>query len=624
MTLFGGALSGLCCGGVCNTPPEVASYSGGWWGAAVYPGGAYLTRLPSFVTDPDWVGVDSNGRYVWNVRHETDSVQAPDIVSGGVTYRCVGVAGSQYADGSWFAPARASVVWYQLHYAPLNDFDTQAPRAALACVQVGDHSTGAQQSDPDNHEATLLGCWLVNDANGDTEHWDAAEKLCHYFTNYDEDGYARKTVVGPEHFAYQVRRLSSGAQDRITYYAVDQATPTVVTYTNQERGTDSTWRPLFFSSHAFPMALWARCDAVNYYGSGRLQNLSRQYRHGKAVLPSLSVDESEPAANVSAFDGFWSGADDTISDIVLSDTAVYVIDYEMNGKFVPSFTTGGGTVLYLNAGEAAFNEDVPSNYAGVDPGSVFEYDLIGTNYRFGGCGIFVVRQEAGSSFGFNRFGGSAKPDWQVTDTLSYSAGETTALGDATADDPVWRASDRETYRVFGRRHNGWVQTPEGFGGGVGQFFVTDVNGVFTNPYTGPPSYVPDAAAPLFPPVSTVVQASPENFFDRPGQGTSDFYVHEIPITFVNFDADTSPVDGVYLDYVTSPTAWFWRGTEYIAPLWRVTASGLVANNVGTSGWYWEPQGTDPETYEVTSGGVLAWDGSLDELTETMGDSVPSE
>jgi hypothetical protein len=328
------------------------------------------------------------------------------------------------------------------------------------------------------------------------------------------------------------------------------------------------------------------------------------------------VDDDEPAANVSAFAGDWSGSDADDSSIVLADTAVYVVDYEMGGKYVPSFTTDADppVTIWLNAGEAAFNPDVNPAYGGINVASVFDFELIGTNYRFGGCGIFVARQDSGGAFGFARASASAKPDWQAFDTLSFAAGETTATGPATADTPVWRANDREAIRVFGRRHNGWVQTPEGFGGGVGQFFTTQETGIITNPYTGPPS----DETPLTDPTNdTMVQAAPQNFFARPGQGTSDIYVHSVPVTILNWEADQTVVDGTYLDYVTHD-AYFWRGDTKIAPLWRVTAGGdLVANEVGTSGWYYSGE-------TVTLGGILAWDGSLDSLTETMDQSVPPE
>ncbi len=684
MSMFFG-LSGVdvfCCL-TCNTPPQAADFPGGWWGLSAWSGGCYATRLPSFVTDPSHVEFDSLGRYVWRVRHETDSVLIPDVVEGGVTYRCVGSPGSQYADGSWFAPAKASIVVYQLHFAPLDDLATTTPRAGLAFVKVGDHTTGAQESDPGNHECTLLGCWLVNDRNGDPEHWDSPRKLCHFFTNGTGpplgNGVAYKTLVGPEHFAFQERRLPGGI-DRVVYYALDQATPTVAEWDNVEEGTESAWKPLFFSATAFPWGLWTRCSNVTYYESGVLQGLSRQYCHGKAALPGMTLDTSRKESNIPAYPtGDWSGEDEpegSAEDLTinLSDTAVYVIDCELAGRYRPPVDATETVTLHLSAASSVGFDEGNYAYGGVwaDSPSFYPTPMEGLNYAVGSALIAVSRSGSAYGFGFFRDYTSAfgpKQPWRESGGLSVFAGEgASGFNGEILDPPYYLAPERVNRRLFGCRHNAW-STKDGYWPilmGSFYFVLRDSDGdrsIVANPSGAgfPVSEISAPSSEYDDADRVIVQDAYEGFAQRVYNASGD---PQIPIvTVCNWPVGLTPAEDfsvvniAYLDYAgnndTDPydppadgkpwmdsafppnefltttnrlaVNWFYaQNTDnFWAPLWRQRSDNKLLANRVCNGWYYQPvynESLEIIDYTLHLSGNLAYHAVLDDLRESGADA----
>lgn len=331
--MFGGEYSGWCCG---TCPTAAIDQLGSLWGGVPFGQGLWLTRLPVFITDPNYR----------LVRNKRASVFIGDVTVDDVAYRPVSVAASQYGDGSWMDSPKQSVVWFQINYAPVADLHTLTPRAGLACVRVADTTKSAQQTDPTSFKAELVWAGLVNDENGDPEYWDARHKLCGWW----EDGVpARKTCVGPEHFAFQIRRSSGvGTNKLIVYQPGTTETvidPEVLTWANPEVGTDTTWRPIYFSSHSFPMALFSRAqtDLGFTYGHGGLRQLTREMRIAPAAGATL-VDK--PASRVAH--QLYSFSSDEFYEIPLSKTAVYIQDLSFRGQMAPSVEAGTPPVpLYI-------------------------------------------------------------------------------------------------------------------------------------------------------------------------------------------------------------------------------------------------------------------------------------
>jgi hypothetical protein len=260
-------------------------YKASYFGAAGSSTDFWLTRLPEFAS-PDWF--DDSG--AWAVRHETASAQLGPIVKGGVTYRPVSVAGSQWADGSWIKAPKDCRVWYQINYAPANDLDTTAPIAGLAVVEVMDSGKSAQEATPENQKFELVDAWLIEDAAGDPYRWDAVAKLANY---HDDDG-ERVTCVGVDHFAYFERRINdSTAQHRVTYWEVGDVQPTVKTWANPEVEEDSTnWPCVNLSRHAFPMGQGKR-TYIDRWPDNSLKRVRHKYRNGPILLSDMTLDTAE-------------------------------------------------------------------------------------------------------------------------------------------------------------------------------------------------------------------------------------------------------------------------------------------------------------------------------------------
>lgn len=386
-----------CCGGGC-----LERALGGFWGGVTFGGRTYLTRLPALKA--------AESPYTL---HKTQFVELPDIVEGGVTYRCVSVIATQHASGIGMKGFPPCKVWAQLAYAPVGWKSCQAgrvkPRGALALVRVAAISA-SKFLEPTGHETiyetTLEGCWLVNDAAGAPMRWDNRNKLCGWWSNgeFDIMPYVppRKTCVGPDHFVLYERRLpdgSPGGDDRITYWTLNQATPTVVTWENQESSQqDNDWKAVYFSSHQFPYGLFGqvfyREDWPSEDGGG-LKELWRRHRVGRCNPPSIVMDASE----------LESRGPQSAQRSGNAGMAPYTIYRDQEGAGVSAAEAGAywsdwDSVLtrneQLNGMDVQASFLYPPYYHGRPDGS---YEGEGEESRYGyiGCGVFSCR--SGSDIG---------------------------------------------------------------------------------------------------------------------------------------------------------------------------------------------------------------------------------
>lgn len=285
----------------CMGCPKPASFNGGFWG--VVPGAceAWATRLPDVYTDDDWIEpfrdpistAPGRTRLRCNVYHSTDSVRLPDIIEGGRRWRTIGCAASAYANGSGMKPLKPSVVWFQLHFAPVDDLGTLTPRAGFAVVKVTDTSAAAQETDGENHEATLLAHWMLNE----DDHWDSASKLAHYISAPAET--QNRTVVGPEYFCFESRTRAPGANNTITYWGYDQVEPTVKTWVNPEVTTAeiTDWPVAIFCKQSFPMGIANNVTIESTWGDGSIQSARRLARLGNINLATMKLVTSDIETN---------------------------------------------------------------------------------------------------------------------------------------------------------------------------------------------------------------------------------------------------------------------------------------------------------------------------------------
>lgn len=270
----------LCCGFCvdCRSHSMIGAYLG--W--SLCGGKVRLSRQPEFLSVLGAVTAEG----IFQHWHEEAFVDAPDLVDGSTTYRCVGVAGSQTSDGSWQKPLSYDHVYYQLHYAPVSDLSTTTPRAALAKIAIHDPSGGALVLDPFNRQFDLVDCWFINDDDGDPYYWDEAWKLCNY---WEEGEPCRRVCVGPDHFAIVERRYSGLSNNRVTYWQTGVSTATVETWTNPETMTDTSgdWIVAAFCEHTFPQAIAIKAESTTEsYG---LASVNKFTQHGPANLGTMEL-----------------------------------------------------------------------------------------------------------------------------------------------------------------------------------------------------------------------------------------------------------------------------------------------------------------------------------------------
>jgi hypothetical protein len=234
------------------------------------------------------------------------------IEEGGVTYVPHSVAGSQFANGAAMEPAQRNGVWYQINYIPQGSCNTDDLVAGLAYVRTHKTTKGEQESAADREDAIfeLEAAWLIKEPAGDFIKWDEEWKLCHH---YDCGVPARKTLVGPEHFVWQIRRGNYASDGTVTanfdtntlvVWGYNQATPTVYTWTNPERSArvseNSTFSALYFDAHAFPYALWTKLEEETFPFSefpDDLGDITRRFRCAKATLGNPPTVNEQLASN---------------------------------------------------------------------------------------------------------------------------------------------------------------------------------------------------------------------------------------------------------------------------------------------------------------------------------------
>ena len=313
----------------CGSRPRAANYNGGFWHTVVWGGGAIITRAPDFPTcgsvrnAPEWWPAAS----IYDVYHETDFVELPRLEDGGVTYQCVGMMGSQYADGSAWKPApKDSYVWFQLHYAPVGDLRTTRPRAALARVRVCRNAWALQEvlpfdadnaapADGDysatayNHECTLVNLTLLGTSPSDHPSWGEEDTL--YDMPAQTTAYrgneTRRTVVGPDHFALEFRSRVTHAFDsetetggcRIYVWGPTSTAPTLTGWNNPEIAPGETldWPVTMFCKTHFPMGMALRCE-IDTHPDGSLREVQRFTRVGKIDLSTMRLIATDVESNV--------------------------------------------------------------------------------------------------------------------------------------------------------------------------------------------------------------------------------------------------------------------------------------------------------------------------------------
>lgn len=342
--------------GACPIRPQPpADYKGSIWGGVPSENGFYLTRRPEFIFHSSWL----------HAPNVNAMVHLDDITEGGVTYRCVSVAGSQYADGSVHYGGE-SFVWFQTNWAPTHNLGTRRPRAGLALVQV---QGGNRQTEPEDQRCELKGSWLVNDAAGEPERWDAEHKLCGY-KDTNSSSQSRKTVVGPEYFVLMVRRNtgSTGAlsKNKITYYQLNQATPTTKEWNNPESSSNvGSWLAMDFDPHCFPMGIFCKIIEHTTFGNGSLKAVTRSVREGEGVIPAMTLDTSDKAShgpanrqNEQLFRRF-SKTDEDSRSFSWSDTNLIVRDFAMGNGY--RGTSGVLPWYYLETYGDPLSEEVSNN-----------------------------------------------------------------------------------------------------------------------------------------------------------------------------------------------------------------------------------------------------------------------
>jgi hypothetical protein len=325
--------------------------------------GLWLTRVPMFleIGEPP-AGLNPAETAEWRLSEQkkkltvqnTLRVELPPIEEGGVTYVPHSVAASQFANGAAMEPAQRNGVWYQINYIPQGSCDTDDLVAGLAYVRTHKTTKGEQESAADREDAIfeLEAAWLIKEPAGDFIKWDAEWKLCHH---YDCNIPARKTLVGPQHFVWQIRRGNYASNGTVTanfdtntlvVWTYNQATPTVYTWTNPERSArvseNSTFSALYFDAHAFPYALWTKLEDEVFPFSefpDDLGDITRRFRCAKANLGNPPTINEQLCSN-------WGMRRREVTRPLSSDPPItaamvhtYVYDVGFYGHVIPDQPT---------------------------------------------------------------------------------------------------------------------------------------------------------------------------------------------------------------------------------------------------------------------------------------------
>jgi hypothetical protein len=257
-------------------------FRGSYWGVV----GKVFTRMAEYIKAPDMLQEPVEPWYPYPHRkpHPTLSVTLPNLTDADdVVRECFGAACAMIADSSCLSSSGGGeYVWLWLHYVPVGETDLDNAVGALGVVQVSSYTEGRYTAAVG--EPTV---WLVNDVAGDPRIWNDAEWLRYWSPS-------RKTFVGPGYLGWIDKRISGGAQNRITYHATGQATPSVLTWINtaQEISEGLYYTAVDVSEKHFPLCLGCWSEEVLFTDDTR-QRVNRIWNIGKFNLSNGRLDKPD-------------------------------------------------------------------------------------------------------------------------------------------------------------------------------------------------------------------------------------------------------------------------------------------------------------------------------------------